>query len=108
MKTIKNYLLFTAVALAIVACSSSKQSTNANAKTNGPPITDQIMTEMDSNKDGKLSMDEVKGPIKSDFSKIDTNSDGFISKEELSKAPKPNRQGPPQGQDGQQGPPPNR
>ena len=45
------------------------------------------------------STKEVKGPLLTDFSKIDTNSDGFISVQELEKAPKPS------GQRSQQGPP---
>ncbi|GAA3520774.1 hypothetical protein GCM10022393_38810 [Aquimarina addita] len=49
---------------------------------------------MDANSDGKLSVEEVEGPIKSDFSKIDADGDGFISKTELENAPKPNRQRP--------------
>ena len=44
---------------------------------------------MDANDDGKLAKDEVKGPLKDSFSKIDTDEDGFISKEEFEKAPKP-------------------
>ena len=48
---------------------------------------------MDADEDGKLSKKEVKGPLKNDFSKIDTNEDGYLSKEELEKAPKPERQG---------------
>jgi Ca2+-binding EF-hand superfamily protein len=53
---------------------------------------------MDTNEDGKLSKDEVKGPLANDFSKIDTNNDGFISKKELEKAPKPRQGGRPQRQ----------
>ena len=56
---------------------------------------------MDSNKDNKLSKKEVKGPLKDDFSKVDTNKDGFITKEELKKAPKPERKGPPERDGGQ-------
>ncbi len=52
---------------------------------------------MDANNDGKLSESEVKGPLKKDFSKIDTNDDGFLTVEELEKAPKPERQGGGQG-----------
>ncbi|WP_299385475.1 YHYH protein [uncultured Lacinutrix sp.] len=49
------------------------------------PNTAELIKQMDANKDGKLSKTEAKGPLKQDFSKIDTNSDGFISKEELEK-----------------------
>jgi Ca2+-binding EF-hand superfamily protein len=88
------------IAIIISSCSSSKKTAdNGNMRS-----TDEIFSQMDANKDGKLSKEEVKGPLQNDFSKIDTNSDGFITKEELAKAPKPNR--PPQGPGGQQGPPP--
>lgn len=56
-----------------------------------PPTAEQLMKEMDANKDGKLSKEELKGPIKDDFSKIDTDKDGFLSLEELKKASKPER-----------------
>lgn len=57
------------------------------------PDTTQLLAEMDANKDGKLSKDEVKGPLLEQFAKIDTNDDDFISKEELENAPKPERRG---------------
>lgn len=60
------------------------------------PSADELFSEMDTNKDGKLSKKEAKGPIADEFSKIDTNEDGFITKEELEKAPKPTGQRPPQ------------
>ncbi len=56
-----------------------------------PPTFEQLLKEMDANEDGKLSKDEVKGPLKDEFTKIDTDEDGFISEEELKKAPKPKR-----------------
>lgn len=56
-----------------------------------PPTAEQLMKEMDANKDGKLAKAELKGQIKDDFEKIDTNKDGFLSLEELKKAPKPER-----------------
>ncbi|MFT6066595.1 MAG: Ca2+-binding EF-hand superfamily protein, partial [Paraglaciecola sp.] len=43
------------------------------------------------NEDGKISLKEAKGPLKTDFKIIDTNEDGFISKKEMKKAPKPER-----------------
>ena len=46
----------------------------------------------------KLTKKEVKGPLKDDFDKIDTNKDDFLTKEELEKAPKPERKGPPKEQ----------
>lgn len=55
---------------------------------------DQLLKEMDANNDGKLSKTEVKGPLASDFSKIDADSDGFITKEEIGNAAKHNRQRP--------------
>ncbi|EOR94471.1 hypothetical protein ADIARSV_2317 [Arcticibacter svalbardensis MN12-7] len=91
----------------IVSCSSAKKATANGQANGGPPTTAALFLQMDSNKDGKLAKSEVKGPLANDFAKIDTNSDGFISKEELNKAPNPSGQRPPQGQAGQQGPPPN-
>jgi len=55
------------------------------------PTSDQIIAQMDANKDGKLSKSEVKGPLENDFSSVDTNNDGFLTKEEIDNAPKPER-----------------
>ena len=55
-----------------------------------PPSPEQIMIDLDADKDGLISYKEAKGPLKDDFKKIDMNQDGFISKVELEKAPKPN------------------
>ncbi|CDF78882.1 hypothetical protein BN863_11700 [Formosa agariphila KMM 3901] len=57
----------------------------------GPPSFEKLLAEMDSNGDGKLSKSEVKGPLETDFYKLDTDKDGFISKTELEHAPKPER-----------------
>ena len=54
-----------------------------------PPSFSQLLKEMDKNDDGKLSKDEIKGPLKEDFAKIDANEDGFITEKEFKKAPKP-------------------
>ena len=43
----------------------------------------ELIKNFDANKDGKLSIDEVKGPLKSDFTKLDSNSDGFLSEKEI-------------------------
>jgi hypothetical protein len=38
-----------------------------------------IFKDLDTNKDRNLSLKEVKGSLKKDFKKIDTNEDGFLS-----------------------------
>jgi len=56
-----------------------------------PPAFSELLKEMDKNEDGKLSKEELKGPLKENFSKVDTDEDGFITEEEFKKAPKPKR-----------------
>jgi len=83
------------------SCKSSSEAESANktsqSRQGGQPSVEQLLTQMDANKDGKLSESEVKGPLKSDFSKIDTDDDGYLSEKELANAPKPERQGGGQG-----------
>jgi hypothetical protein len=68
------------------------------------PSVDEIFEQMDANGDGKLSEKEVKGPLQRDFSKVDTDDDGFVTKKELQNAPKPEgRQGGQNHQRGQRG-----
>lgn len=69
------------------ACGNAQEK----GKQKTPPSFKELLKEMDKNEDGKLSKDEIKGPLKKDFSKIDTDEDGFISEEEFKKAPKPER-----------------
>jgi len=80
---------------------ANAQSQEKKQQGDKPPTIKELFAEMDMDEDGKLSKEEVKGPLKNDFTKIDTDNDGFLSEEELKKAPKPERQGRPQG-------PPNR
>ncbi|WP_323787988.1 EF-hand domain-containing protein [Psychroserpens sp.] len=56
-----------------------------------PPTFSELLKEMDKNEDGKLSKDEIKGPLKENFSKVDTDEDGFITEKEFEKAPKPKK-----------------
>ena len=46
---------------------------------------------MDANSDGKISKNELRGPMVEKFDMIDTNKDGSISLEELKAAPRPQR-----------------
>lgn len=102
----KQFLRFAAVAaiLCFMACKSKTRATdirmNAANKVQSQtskqergerPNKEERFAEMDVNNDGKLSAQEVKGPMKESFLKVDTNGDGFISKEELKNAPKPKR-----------------
>jgi Ca2+-binding EF-hand superfamily protein len=47
---------------------------------------DNIIKELDTNKDGKIAKDEARGWIKMNFDKIDANKDGFVDRQELLRA----------------------
>ena len=64
------------------------QSQNRTDRPNRPSF-EQLLKNMDSDKDGKLSKSEVKGPLNDHFAKVDTDEDGFITKEEFENAPRP-------------------
>lgn len=85
MKKLKLTLLTIGLATATIGCSADNQPPQGGQ----PPSTDEAFAQMDSNKDDLLSESEVQGPLKNEFSTIDTNGDGYISKEELNNAPKP-------------------
>jgi len=87
--TLKTAVFIFAIAL-FMSNESFGQSDDRKERKN-PPSSEEIIKQMDKDEDGKLSLEEVKGPLKEDFSKIDTNEDGFLSKEELDEAPKPER-----------------
>lgn len=105
MNTNKLKLVIAILSIALFASCKSVESENKSTsqkRQGGQPNVTQLIAQMDANKDGKLSTSEVKGPLKTDFSKIDTDNDGFLSEAELEKAPKPERrkgqgQGRPQG-----------
>jgi|GEM_PF-1522184 len=49
-----------------------------------PPITPEAMIEhMDKNNDGKLSKEEIQGPLQDRFNEVDTNNDGYLTIDEL-------------------------
>jgi len=82
IKTIFTVILFSG-SVALFAQPKGKQEGQK------PPTPEVLIKEMDTNKDGKLSKSEIKGPLKNDFDRVDLNKDGFLSLEELKKAPKP-------------------
>ena len=57
------------------------------------PTFSELVEKMDENEDGKISLEEVKGPLKDNFTSIDTDEDGFISEEEFKAMPKPKGRG---------------
>lgn len=104
-KTILSIVLLTLLS----SCGSNKDSTtDNNPEQKGRQIDGErqkqdpeaMFAQMDTNSDGKLSKDEVKGPLAEKFAEIDTDKDGFISKEEMKNAPKPERGGQRQGGQG--------
>lgn len=82
----KNILLVIAAVAMCFSCKSNQEK-NIEQQTpkGGRPTATELVSEMDSNKDNKLSISEVKGPLADDFSNIDSNSDGFLTLEELNK-----------------------
>ena len=47
------------------------------------PTFAKLLKEMDANEDGKLSENEVDGPLKEQFAAIDADKDGFITEAEM-------------------------
>jgi len=88
-------VIFVIIAMTFaIGCSSQNTSTSAKpekSQRGGAPNFSELLTQMDSDKDGRLAKNEVKGPLLNDFSKIDTDDDGYITMEELENAPKPQR-----------------
>ena len=68
--------------------SSGQQQQQQQRK--GNPSFIELLKKMDSNKDGQISKNESKGPLRESFSKIDTSKDGFISEDEFKSMPKLN------------------
>ena len=91
---IVSILAATAVVLVISSCSKKTTASSTppppsqQQKKSGGPSFDALLAKMDANKDGKLSLAEVQGPLKDDFPTIDTNKDGLLTKEEFENAPR--------------------
>nr|WP_299000339.1 EF-hand domain-containing protein [uncultured Allomuricauda sp.] len=93
MKTNKQFFFLGLTAIAMVSCQMKAQSNNNERQRREPPSIDQLFKDLDADEDGKLSKEEVKGPLKNHFDEIDLNEDGFLTREEMEKAPKPERRG---------------
>ena len=87
----KKSLLTLGIFLLAITSLSAQENNDEKQRRKGPPSIKQLFKDLDTNEDGKISLKEVKGPLKNDFKKIDLNKDGFLSKEEIKKAPKPKR-----------------
>ena len=55
------------------------------------PNPDEVISSLDTDKDGKISKEEAKGPLLKNFARVDTNKDGYATLEELKNAPKSGR-----------------
>ncbi|CAZ97467.1 YHYH protein [Zobellia galactanivorans] len=92
----KNLLLILLTFSILISCKSNQEKKEQQEPNKQKPSSTQIISELDSNEDGKLSKSEVKGPIADDFTNIDSNNDGFLTLEELNKAEKNQEHRPPQ------------
>lgn len=88
-----NILRITTIVFGITMITFQNACAQSNNKDRGqePPSFSELLEMMDKNKDGKLAENEVKGPLKNHFKKIDADEDGFITEEEMEKAPMPKR-----------------
>lgn len=87
----KKSILTIGILILSFTTATAQENNQEQQRRKGPPTIKQLFKDLDTNEDGKLSLKEVKGPLKKDFKKIDLNEDGFLSKEEIKKAPKPKR-----------------
>ncbi|MEM6631513.1 MAG: EF-hand domain-containing protein [Bacteroidota bacterium] len=95
MKKIIKTLVLGALVFVMASCASQRNQVSntqrPSSQRNSPPSFAQLLSQMDVNEDGKLAQSEVKGPLQQNFSRVDSNGDGFITEAELENAPKPQR-----------------
>jgi len=87
MKSFHLKIVISTVALVCFGISFS----NAQVKSERPkklPTFKDLLAQLDTNEDGKLSEAEVKGSLKENFAQLDKDEDGCLSEAELKKAPK--------------------
>jgi hypothetical protein len=77
------------LALTIIATTvilGSMQTVSANQERRSPPPS---FEQMDSDGNGELSKDEIKGPILDQFDELDADGNGTLSESEWPDAPPP-------------------
>jgi Ca2+-binding EF-hand superfamily protein len=91
-------LLF--IMVTALSCSSTKEPTSKHVNTEsrtlernqmqGKPEAEKLIRYLDKDNDGKISMSEAKnaknGKLFERFTRIDTNNDSYLTKEELEKS----------------------
>jgi hypothetical protein len=69
--------------LLAVICAAGALSTSATAAGPGFPRTEKSFTQLDGDKDGKLSVAEINPRAEKRIFRIDQNADGSVTKEEI-------------------------
>lgn len=71
------------IAMVLAGCHSSSALDKDVKRNMNKPSATELFKKFDLNKDGKLSQDEIKGPLADDFERLDKNVDGFLTQEEI-------------------------
>ncbi|WP_282148987.1 EF-hand domain-containing protein [Algibacter lectus] len=79
-KTFKTGALVFGLALLSSTQTFAQSEGKGNQK---PPSFSELLKKLDANEDGKLSENEVDGPLKEQFATIDADKDGFITEAEM-------------------------
>jgi Ca2+-binding EF-hand superfamily protein len=80
----RNSIKFLTLILIVVTFASCKSNQETTELYKGKRVdVAQMFTNMDSNKDGKISAIEAKGKLRENFRKRDRNNDGYITRDEL-------------------------
>jgi Ca2+-binding EF-hand superfamily protein len=81
MRNSIKFLTLILIVVTFASCTSNQETTELNK---GKRVdVAQMFTNMDSNKDGKISAIEAKGKLRENFRKRDRNNDGYITRDEL-------------------------
>lgn len=76
----KNTVIMTTLAVTIIAGAAFAAGSEKSHRGHGPRLN---FEEVDANKDGKLSKDELAAHAEARFNQTDTNNDGLVSEAEL-------------------------